>query len=138
MLITRHFDLVEFDLPADKAARHGLSGAPYPQEWIEARLVPLCRALEALRAACSGRRITILSGYRTPTYNAAVGGVPKSQHLEGRAADIRVAGLAPPQVYDAALRLYGLGRIEIGGLGLYPGWVHLDVRPGPLARWERR
>lgn len=143
MLITPHFSLDEFDLPDEKARRYGLSGALYPTEWIDSRLRPLCKALEAVREAF-GRPITVISGYRTPAYNAARDGAPQSQHLEGRAADFTVAETSPARVYRKILDLYGVGALEIGGAGLYPptkqrplGFVHLDVRGGPLVTWTR-
>ena len=41
-----------------------------------------------------GKAVTITSGYRTAAHNAAVGGAKNSQHLLGRAADIRVQGVS--------------------------------------------
>lgn len=83
--------------------------------------------------------MNILSGYRSPQHNAIVGGAQRSQHVEGRAADITVGGVLPSQVHRTILRLFDAGAIEIGGLGLYLGWVHVDVRPRPanghLAHW---
>lgn len=128
--ITQHFTVDEF-------CCH--DGTPYPVDWISERLLPLCTALEFLRGDLGGRAITILSGYRSPAHNAAVGGAQRSQHMEGRAADITVDSTAPSDVHAALLRLFEAGEIEIGGLGLYPSWVHVDVRPRPvnghLARW---
>jgi uncharacterized protein YcbK (DUF882 family) len=43
--------------------------------------------LEELRAAL-GRPVVITSGYRCPEHNKAVGGVPRSPHMLGRAVDI--------------------------------------------------
>lgn len=127
-LITPHFSLDEF------ACR---DGSPYPREWINERLRPLCLALEALREACGGRAVTVLSGYRSPAYNAKIGGARLSQHVEGRAADVQVNGLAPSDVHRVALDLHLAGRVRLGGLGLYPSFVHVDVRPGVrLARWS--
>lgn len=37
--------------------------------------------------------IHITSGYRTPEHNKKVNGHPKSRHMKGKAADIRVYGL---------------------------------------------
>ena len=143
MLITANLALSEFDLPDEKAQKHGLEGALYPRAWIDSRLRPLCKAIQAIRDAF-GRPITVISAYRTPAYNAAVGGAPKSQHMEGRAADFVVADVAPAAVYRKILDLYGVGALEIGGAGLYPptsrrkvGFVHLDVRGGPLVTWTR-
>ena len=129
--VTPHFSVEEFDQPA----RHGLLATPYPPEWVEGRLRPLCEALEALRERLGGRPVRVLSGYRSGAYNRAVGGARASQHLEGRAADVTVRGRSPEEVLAAALALYAEGVARIGGLGLYPGFVHLDVRPGRLVRW---
>lgn len=139
MMVTPHFHVDEFAQPA----RHGFPRMPYPPEWIEDRLRPLCEALEVIRAEFSDRRITIISGYRTPLYNAKVGGEPKSQHMEGRAADFWIQGVDPFSAYAICLRLHALGRLKIGGLGKYPGFSHIDVRVNQqgalvsrLAKWD--
>lgn len=88
--------------------------------------VELVDALERLRRIRGGRPLTIISGYRSASHNAAVGGVKNSQHLYGRAADIP-AGYAT--VGEAA-------RAGFTGIGSQGPWaVHVDVRPGPAARW---
>ena len=80
-----------------------------------------------------GKAVTITSGYRTAAHNAAVGGAKSSQHLLGRAADIRVQGVA---AYAESLMP------DWGGVGRYPvkagratGWVHVDTR-ADKARWR--
>lgn len=75
-----------------------------------------------------GAAVTINSGYRTASHNAAVGGAPKSQHLYGRAADIVVTGQSAINVYNyvnSVLPQY------TGGIGCYRSgnYVHVDVRP---------
>ncbi len=129
--ITEHFSLEEFRCH---------NGDPYPRPWIEPRLRPLCIALEAIRAACGGRVVHVLSGYRSPDYNEALRlaghGVAKdSQHMHGRAADIAVEVMSPAEVQAVVHGLVEVGTIQIGGLGRYQGWVHVDVRPGPLVQW---
>lgn len=137
MKISEHFDSSEFDQPA----RHGMPAVSYPQEWYD-RLALLCKALEVIRAAF-GRPMTVLSGFRSFQYNEAVyreqGKVPtNSQHTQGRAADITVEGVSAADLHAKVLELYKAGKIDIGGLGKYPGFVHVDVRRGwdHLARWE--
>src|SRR6185312_6386314 len=88
--VSEHFTLAEF---------HSHDGVAYPSQWIESRLRPLVTVLEKLRAALGGAPITIVSGYRSPSHNTAVGGAKQSQHMEGRAADIQVSGYAPATVH---------------------------------------
>lgn len=80
--------------------------------------------------------LTVLSGYRSPSSNEVVGGATRSQHLFGRAADIRIAGLEPTEIFTAAARVTD-GR-DFGGRGNYPArnLVHLDV--GPKRDWEEK
>lgn len=128
--MTPHFAASEF-------ACH--DGSSYPQDWIETRLKPLCEALEIIRADV-GQPVQILSGYRTAKYNVGLSGSAKdSQHMYGRAADIKVKGLDSRALHDRILKLYKDGKIQIGGLGSYPGWVHVDIRhnsDGRLRRWR--
>jgi uncharacterized protein YcbK (DUF882 family) len=128
-VITPHFSEKEF------ACHDGIS---YPHEWVENRLKPLCEVLEVIRSACGDKGITILSGYRSPQHNLDVGGASASQHMVGRAADITVAGMNAHDVHEIVLQLYRDGKIQIGGLGSYAGWVHVDIRhnaDGRLRRW---
>jgi len=83
----------------------------------------LLTALEALRAECGGRPLRIVSGYRSPAYNASVGGAPDSRHIHGDAADI-------PEGYCTVAQAEAAGFAGIG-TGKTGTPVHLDVRPGP-------
>jgi uncharacterized protein YcbK (DUF882 family) len=73
-----------------------------------------------------GKPIQIVSAYRTPEYNALVGGAPKSQHMEGTAADIKVKGMTPLDVAKAA------ESVGFTGIGVYTHdrnyFCHVDVR----------
>jgi len=97
-------------------------------------------SLQILRDAC-GKSITIMSGYRSPERNAAVGGATKSQHMEGNACDIKVKDMDPKDVATLIEKLIKEGKMKQGGLGIYPratiaeGWVHYDTR-GVKARWN--
>ena len=73
-----------------------------------------------------GTAVTINSGYRTPQYNAKVGGVAHSQHCYGTAADITVKGQKPAAVAAYARELMP----DWGGVGVYSqkGFTHIDVR----------
>ena len=56
-----------------------------------------------------GKPVTITSAYRTPTHNKNVGGTTYSQHLYGKAADIKVQGIAPSEVVKYAETLLNEG-----------------------------
>ena len=94
---------------------------------VDPRLV---EALQALREAV-GVPVMINSACRCPAHNAAVGGSTKSQHLLGKAADIRTAEYTPGALRENVLEIPAF---RDGGVGLYATFVHADVR-GYAARW---
>lgn len=72
-----------------------------------------------------GKPVHINSGYRTVSYNASIkNSSKKSQHCNGLAADIKVEGHTPLEVYDYTCSLLG----DHGGVGIYNTFVHVDVR----------
>ena len=72
-----------------------------------------------------GKPVHINSGYRTVSYNKTVSGSSStSQHCNGLAADIRVDGHTPAEVYAVADSMLG----EHGGVGIYDTFVHVDAR----------
>lgn len=121
--ISKNFSLEEFKCK---------DGSDIPNDAL-LNIVELARNLEVLRTAIN-KPITITSGYRSPKYNAKIGGVKDSQHLRGTAADIKVLGMTPKEV---ALIIEGLiesGKMKEGGVGVYPTFTHYDHR-GRKARW---
>jgi len=146
MQLTDHFGSDEFAQPAKPTWGPGfIDPVPYPLEWIQDRLIPLCQALEAIREACGENPVRVLSGFRSYGYNEELyrrsGKTPTdSQHSRGKAVDIVVNGVTPGVVHQVTLDLFKSQKIEIGGLGLYTGFVHIDIRPRPtnghLAQWN--
>jgi len=94
----------------------------------DARLIILLQAVRDYY----GLPIKVLSGCRCAKHNKKVGGASRSQHLLGFAADIAIIGVAP---FDLAGVLNAAFRDLFGGLGIYRGFVHVDVRHW-RARWS--
>lgn len=67
--------------------------------------------------------IIINSAYRTPTYNAKIGGAKNSYHMKGQAFDIVVKAYTPEEVAKVA---YEVG---CNGVIRYNTFVHVDSRP---------
>ena len=87
----------------------------------------LIKVLEYIREHFD-KPVIVNSGCRCTAHNFDVGGSPGSQHILGRAADIRIAGVDPQLVYELA------DQMEVGGLGEYSNFTHIDTRSGH-ARW---
>jgi uncharacterized protein YcbK (DUF882 family) len=90
----------------------------------------LIAGLQALRDSL-GKPVVILSGCRCASHNAAIGGAAKSQHVLGKAADIRVPGMIAQQIYAAARYI---PKFHGFGVSYEENYVHLDVRETP-AKW---
>ena len=82
----------------------------------------LIAMLEALLVVAGGGLI-ITSAYRTPEYNAKVGGAENSYHLEGEAVDATHKILTNMEI---AQKAYQVG---FTGIIVHKGHVHLDIRP---------
>lgn len=134
-LITPHFALEEFGRQQRIRANKVFVAAAYPKEWIQPRLTHLCEALEVIRTALGDRVIHVGSGYRDRAYNQAIGGARHSQHMEGRAADITVDGVPPEEVHRIVLDLIHASGLRVQGVGRYPSFTHVDIRPGRLVTW---
>lgn len=90
----------------------------------------LVEVLQKIRAYF-GKSCTITSAYRTPTRNDKVGGSPFSQHLYGRAADVKISGVSPKKVAAYAETILK----NKGGIGIYSTFTHIDVR-ATKSRWN--
>jgi len=77
-------------------------------------------------------KVLIDSGMRCPKHNAAIGGVPNSQHLVGKAADVRVTRVASKDVAKYLEHKYP----DTHGIGRYHNFTHIDVRH-KKARWRK-
>jgi hypothetical protein len=79
-----------------------------------------------------GKPLIIRSAYRSAAHNRAVGGSPRSKHMDGAAFDIAMAN-HDPVAFEAAAREAGFL-----GFGFYPrsGFMHIDL--GPARTWGDR
>jgi len=97
---------------------------------IDSRLLD---GLERLRQL-AGTTVIVHAGYRCPRHNREVGGVQRSEHLEGLAADVSLPGLSLQRMYEFALEV---PQFAEGAIGVYDGnFLHVDVRER-RARWAR-
>jgi len=81
-----------------------------------------------------GNEIHIISGYRSPSYNAMLRGKSKgvakdSYHMKGMAIDLAIPRFGLDQIRRTALAM------AAGGVGYYPraGFVHIDA--GNFRAW---
>ena len=83
-----------------------------------------------------GRTLTITSAYRSPSYNAKVGGSGKSMHMQGKAVDIRLTNTS---IADRQRFMQLLVKHGIKGIGAYfPAkdggyFIHADL--GGKRQW---
>ena len=89
----------------------------------------LLDALEVLRVD-SMAPLFITSGFRCKTHNKNIGGAKNSYHCKGMAADIY-----SNQVSVEQLSLMAEQIPAINGIGIYDGWLHIDVRKGDRINW---
>lgn len=123
MKITEHFHWQEFFCH---------DGTEITPDELRDNCAELADNLEVLRKEL-GKPIFIISGYRTPEYNKAVGGAEHSMHLEAKAADIMTKYHTPREIHNAIRKLIKEKKMKNGGLGLYKTFVHYDI--GTARRW---
>lgn len=91
----------------------------------------LVEVLEDVRTHFN-KPVIITSGYRTPEYNAKVGGAKNSQHTKGTAADIRIKEVPADKVQQYLKHKYK----NKYGIGSYWTFTHIDTRK-EKARWKK-
>lgn len=120
--LSKNFSRSEFACKGTNCCGHS---APVHPELIS--------ALQALRDQLN-LPLSITSGFRCNRHNEFVGGAARSFHTLGMAADV-----ACPEgmtAEDLAQAVEAIPAFQQGGIGIYPSWVHLDVRTTGKARWR--
>lgn len=109
--ITQHFKYSEFFCRGEEP----------PQIYYD-NIVKVATELEKLREIVK-RPIRINSGWRSPEVNKLLGGAKNSQHLTGKACDIKVSLFNNKNVPLYACRYTGFN-----GIGVGVTYTHLDTR----------
>ena len=121
--MTKNFSLHEFSCN---------DGTPVPSELMP-NVHELAKQLQILRDHL-GERILINSAYRHKAYNERIGGKSNSYHVKAMAADITIKSKTPAQLKEIVEDLISKKVLKFGGIGLYPGFLHVDIRK-VKARW---
>ena len=122
----KYFTFTEFER-SETAVRYAIDNTlPEKNKANVATLVDT--VLDPLREAW-GKPITVTSGYRCPSLNAAVGGVSTSLHQIGRAADITTGNSVDNRrLYQLAIDLK-LPFFELIGKKYDFKWLHISYSP---------
>ena len=121
MQISKNFNLKEFT-KSSTAKKLNIDNSKVP-EYVKNNIKELVyQVLQPLRDYID-KPITINSGYRCLKLNAAVGGVPTSQHVQGQAVDIKVDELSSFEIAQAVLDLH----LPYDQLILYNDFVHISI-----------
>ncbi len=121
----------EYPEPAHRRINQIFGVSPKSSQGIAIRLIAL---LDYLQDHLGGGKITIISGYRSPTYNEGLRkqgrlAARTSMHIEGMAADIEMDGVGGRGLWEFVRRL------NCCGAGYYHGKeIHVDV--GPSRFWD--
>ena len=124
--MTKNFNIKEFQCNC---------GCKTPEN-LKHNILVLANQLQVLRDYVK-KPIILTNGYRCPKHNKAVGGVSNSQHVLGKAADIKIPGLSPFAVAKIIENLVSEGKMMQGGVGIYNTFTHYDIRR-VKSRWDFR
>lgn len=112
-------------------------GASYPLQYrIDGTSDKIAGIFELIREFFGNKPITVLSAYRTKSHNRSINGAKNSQHLYGRALDLRPPKGTSINTFYSIIRSHAK-EWGITGLGRYTTFVHVDIRPSDrLVIWS--
>ena len=122
--MTKNFSLSEFECKC---------GCKMPA-FVEENIKELANNLQVLRDEVG--RLDLTNAYRCKEHNTDVGGSVNSQHLKGKAADIKSKTLSPNEIASYVNDLMKSEKFKLGGVGIYNTFTHVDIR-GTRARWNK-
>jgi hypothetical protein len=123
--LSAHFTLAEFTT-SNTAARKGIPNVAPPE--IFDTLVLTADRMEKVRALLGNKPIRILSGYRSPAVNKAVGGSKNSAHMTGHAVDFICPEFGSAAKVAKFLSLHLTAYDQI--IEEFGEWVHIGFGPG--------
>lgn len=120
-MLSPHFSLAEMTV-SQTAARRGIKNEPDAAQTENLRR--LAQLLEQVRGV-TNQPLTVNSGFRSQQVNTLIGGVPTSEHCDGRAADIICPAYGNPYQLAKAIEA---ANIPFNQLILeYGQWVHISI-----------
>lgn len=122
--LTNNFSMDEFECKC---------GCVMP-EFVKKNVQELAENLQVIRNAYG--KIDLTNSYRCKDHNADVGGSVNSQHLKGKAADIKSSDINPEDMAAIVDDLMKCESFKLGGVGIYNTFTHVDIR-GVRARWSK-
>lgn len=126
ILLSKNFRLKEFMMNANTIKKKGLK-VDRNEIKLDEQIVYACQCIRDY----FNKPMTIESGYRNATYNKAIGGASKSQHINGKASDINVSGVKPSVVQDYVRKNYktlGIHGMESKTKPNCNQYTHIDTR----------
>lgn len=116
-------------------------GKGFPTESMWPNVLGALRLADKIREAW-GSPIRVVSGYRSPEYNAQIGGAKQSMHMEFRALDIQpVKGEMSKFVETCAKLVHDERQSGVNvGFGMYDTFCHIDTGAGTGRNrtWDER
>jgi len=103
-------------------------------EFVKKNVQELAENLQVIRDVYG--KIDLTNAYRCKEHNADVGGSVNSQHLKGKAADIKSSDIKPKDMAAIVDDLMKCESFKLGGIGIYNTFTHVDIR-GARARWSK-
>ena len=125
--ITRNFKLSEFEV----SAQHPELVEGVPDALLPDLIKLVVTGIQPIRERVGA--LEVLSGYRPPKLNRAVGGSASSQHMQAQAADLRSPRISAEDLF--AQIWADSEKLNLGQVIYYPlqGFVHVAL---PSAKWR--
>lgn len=122
--LSAHFTLAEMTT-SNTAARLGIPNVAPPE--IVDTLILTADRMEKVRSLLGDKPIRVLSGYRSPKVNKAVGGSKTSAHMTGHAVDFICPEFGTPAQVAAHLARHLTGFDQI--IEEFGQWIHVGFGP---------